>query len=149
MCSHALLLLISCGPKEQKADDAFQRVKAEKLLSNDSSLVQTAMLPKAEKKAPAIRNEVSDERALFQSAVEKRIAINQTAINLLKSSAQSNPRLLKKIAKMEQENTGLKTQMEQYDEKAKLDWLAYKHNIEHDLNKIDFAVKELVSNNQK
>jgi hypothetical protein len=147
--SFSVILFSACGAKEQKGDDAFERVKAEKLLSNDTSLVDKAMLQESKKVAVVKQKERVDEQTSFKIELEKRFLSNQVAIIDLKKSPGLNAKALKKIARIEQENIALKKQFEVYVEAAKLNWDNFKKGMDRNMDKVDIAVKGLAEKSGK
>lgn len=145
----SVILFCACGAKEQKGDDAFERVKAEKLLSNDTSLVDKAMLQESKIVATVKQKERVDEQTSFKIELEKKILSNQVAINELKTSPSFNAKSLKTISKIEQDNNELRKQFDEYIEAAKLNWENFKKDMDRDMDIVDNAVKDLTIKSKK
>lgn len=143
-CSSAILLA-ACQPHETKGDAAFERVKAEKLLTEDSSLVNEAMTAEPIKKEAARTIEAPDQWTLFRNATEKKILANEQAIKALKKIPDTNAKWRKQVASLEESNHALRKQLDVYHEEAKLKWENFKATMDHDVNDIGITLKNLAN----
>lgn len=143
------MILFSCESHEQKADEAFDLVKEEKMLSKDSSLKQREIIEEPEKKEILKINQNMDEWTKFKTNIEKKILKNEDKIKVIKNVPNANTKLLRQVTNLEKENNDLRRQMNEYNEEVKLRWENFKLKINHDANEIDIELKDLTINNVK
>lgn len=139
----------ACQSPEQKADAAFERVKAEKMLSNDSILVDKA-LAEEPKKTEVVKTTIEyiDKWAKFKLEIEKKIVANDNAIKAIKNSPNANAKLLKKATSLEENNNDLRRQLDVYNQEETLRWETFKAMMDHDVNEIGIALKNLTINDK-
>lgn len=144
-----VLLFVSCESHEQNADDAFEIIKEEKMLYNDSNDVLKALVQEPVK-TKFVRNiENTDEWTMFKIEIEKKIQNNEKKIKEIKEISNANSNLLRKVINMEKSNSDLRNQMNDYNEEVKLKWETFKSTINHDVNEIYIELKDLSINNNK
>jgi hypothetical protein len=136
-----VMLTGACGAKKQNENEAFELVKADKLLKNDSDVVNKAMLPDSKKLETDKRIVYVNEQAKYKTDTEKQILLNQNVITALKNSA--NTKLGKGIARLEKENDEIRKQLDKYDQDMKWKWIEFKANTDRSLHEMDVALKEL------
>jgi hypothetical protein len=144
-----LMFLSSCTQDGPKADDAFDRLKKEKLLTKDRVIIPEAPLAEPKKISVAKKVENLDEWTKFKTETESKITTNENKIKVLKGIPNSNAKLLKKIATIEKHNNDLRKQMDVYNEDVKMKWENFKAKMSHDVNEIDIDLKDLTINNYK
>lgn len=148
-CCTVLVILFSCKPKEQKVDDAYKIVKKEKMLSNDSDVIDNAMFQEPVKTQLVKTNENMDEWTIFKIETEKKILTNEKKIKEIKDIPNTNANLLRKVSNLEKSNNELRNQMNDFNEEVKLKWETFKSTINHDVNEINIELKNLSINNKK
>ena len=84
------MVLNSCVSNEQKSDGAFELVKKEKMLHNDSNIVKNAIIQEPEKKEIVKeivkKNETLDDRERFKIELEIKIHVNEDKIKEIKGT---------------------------------------------------------------
>ena len=131
-------IFVSCESHEQKADDAFESFKENKMMSADGMTLEKATVEK--------KSDNTDEWSVFKLETEKKIIVNEKLIKNIRSSSESNAGLLKKATSIEKENNDIRKQMEEYKEEEKLKWENFKSTMNHDVNKINIQLKDLKIN---
>lgn len=145
----SVIILVSCESHEQIAGDAFEIVKEEKMLSNDSADITKAMVQEPVKTQIVKINENMDEWTIFKIETEKKILTNEKKIKEIKNIHNANANLLRKVTNIEKGNNDLRNQMNDYNEEVKLKWETFKSTINHDVNEINIELKEISINNKK
>lgn len=148
-CFVTAMVLVSCESHEKPADDAFERVKEEKMISNDSDIVSKEIIQEPKKTKLVKKNASPDEWAKFKTETEKKIASNENKIKEIKGIPNANAKLLRKVTILEKENNDLRRQMDEYKEEVKVKWESFKQTINHDVNEIDIELKDITINNKK
>lgn len=144
-----LMFLLSCTQHEQKADDAFDRLKKEKLRTKDSVVITEEPMLEPKKNVVVKKAESPDEWTKFKIETESKIIANESKIRELKGNPNSKAKLLKKIATIEKHNNDLRKQMDVYNEDVKVMWENFKVKMRHDVNEIEIDLKDLKINNPK
>ena len=144
----SVLILFSCESHEQKADEVFQQVKEERMMSKDSAIIDKALQP-PEKTDPLKKIEYIDEWTKFKMETEKKIVANENLIKEIKTIPNASSKLLKEVTSLEQENNDLRKEMDVYKEEAKVMWENFKTKINYDVNKIGIDLKDIKINNKK
>ena len=116
------MLITSCGPPKQKPEDAFDRVKKVRMLTNDSNFVSEEIIQESMKTEPVKKNENLDEWTKFKIETEKKIHQNEKKIKEIKSLPGANAGMLRKLANLEKDNNDLRIKMEAYQEEVKAKW---------------------------
>lgn len=145
----ASLILFSCESHEQKAVEAFDLVKEEKMLAKDSSLNTKKTMEEPKKIELVKKDQNPDEWMRFRVETEKKILSNDNKIKVIKNIPNANVKLLRKLASLEKENNDLRRQMDEYQEEVKVKWENFKLKISHDANEIDIELKDMTVNNVK
>jgi hypothetical protein len=144
-----MAVVISCTSREQKNDAAFNRVKQEKKLTNDSAVVNDAMTFEIAKPKSVVRKEIIDERTEFKLEIAKRIQINQNKIIEIKKSSDNGGAWGRKIAELENENNGLSITLDEYNKDEKLKWELFKATMNQHVDEIGIKLKTIKINNKK
>jgi hypothetical protein len=139
-------LFSSCESREQNTDDAFEIIKEEKMLSNDSNYVLKAMLQEPVKTKLSKNIEKPDEWTAFNIEIENKILNNEKKIIEMKKKSNSNSNLLRKVINIEKTNNDLRNQMNDYKEEVKLKWETFKSSINHDVDEINIELKTISIN---
>jgi len=134
-CS-SLFAMSSCGPRVQKPEDAFDLVKKERMLSQDSSYVSEEIIQASLKTEQVKKIEVVDEWTKFRLETEKKIKLNDSKIQKIKESADLKTSQRRRLASLETDNNNLKGKLEEYPAELKAKWEAYKTSMSHSTNEI-------------
>lgn len=147
----SLMILASCESHEQKADDAFERVKEEKMepQPKDSNVTSKEIIQTSKKITTIKKIENLDEWSKFKAETEKKILVNENQIKEIKDTPSLNAKSLRKVTRLEKENNDLRKQMDEYREEAKMTWEKFKAKMDHSVNEIDIELKDLTVNNKK
>ena len=150
----SVVLIVSCKSHEQKTDDAFEQVKEEKKLINDSDKINNAMVvekskavPDSGKIIPVTKKAIPDERTQFNIEMAKKIQTNQNKIEQMK--ALPNAGMNRKVTSLEKDNNNLIIKLDEYNKDEKLKWELFKANINQDVNEIGIELKTININNKK
>ncbi|MFA9390130.1 MAG: hypothetical protein ACERKD_10000 [Prolixibacteraceae bacterium] len=140
-----LLMLCSCSSsqREQKQDDAFDRVKKVRMLSNDSSFVSDEVIQESMKTELAPIIETPDMWTTYTNELEKKIRKNENKIKEIKALSKENKSLLRKLNSLENDNNNLRFELAKYIEEAKLNWEMFKTSMNHHVNEINIELKTL------
>ncbi len=145
----SIIILVSCGSNEQKADDAFDRVRIEKMILTDSNIISKEGIAEQKKTTSFKKCENHDEWGKFKSETEKKILSNENKIVAMKSIPKASGKLIRKVTSLEKDNNDLRRQMDEYNEEVKVKWENFKVMINHDVNEIDIELKDITLNNKK
>jgi len=143
------MILVSCGSHEKKTDDAFDRVKKERMLSKDSTIISKAIAPEPKVSELVKKNENPDEWTRYKIETEKKIHANEIIIREIKALPKANASLLRKVTGLEKENNDLRVKMDEYNEEVKVKWENFKGTMNHDVNEIGIKLKAMKINNKK
>ena len=150
----SVVLMVSCKSHEQKTDDAFEQVKEEKKLTNDSDKINNAMVVEKStvisdttKGNPVTKKIIPDERTQFKLETAKKIQTNQNKIKQMK--ALQNVGMNRKVTSLEKDNNNLMIKMDEYNKDEKLKWELFKANMNQDVNEIGIELKTIRINNKK
>jgi hypothetical protein len=124
-------LFCSCESHEQKADDAFENFKEDKMNIKDTIIIEK-LISTSENKTEKI-----NEYEKFKKEIEKKIISNENKIKLIKLTPQPNSKLFKRVLSLENENKNLKIQFDQYQEELKKNFETFKNKLNLDVNEID------------
>lgn len=148
------VLIVSCKSNEQKTDAAFEQVKEEKKLTNDSDKINNAMvaektkaIPDTNQTIPKTKKSIPDERTQFKIETDEKIQTNQNKIKQMKASPDAD--LKRKVTSLEKDNNNLIIKMDKYNKDEKLKWELFKANMNQDVNEIDIELKTIKINNKK
>jgi len=130
-------LITSCGPPVQKPDDAFDLIKRERMLSQDSSYVSEEIIQASLKTEQVKKIEVVDEWNKFRLESEKKLRLNGIKILKIKERSNLKASQRRKLAELETENNKLKISLEEYPEAVKAKWEAFKTSIQNNSNAVE------------
>lgn len=155
------ILFIACESHEQKADDAFERVKEEKQIDQDSGgadvvmqqpIIQEVKIPEAaslEVKKPDIKVIYQDDWAKFRAETEKKILINEGKIKVIKSTPGTSAKMLEELSSKEKDYNDLRRKLDEYSEEMKEALGKFKVKMNHEVNEISIDLNDLTVNNKK
>ncbi|MBA4410554.1 MAG: hypothetical protein Q8S54_04530 [Bacteroidota bacterium] len=143
------MLMTSCGPPKQKPDDAFDRVKKVRMLSNDSNFVSEEIIQESMKTEPVKKNENLDAWTKFKIETENKIHQNENKIKEIKGLPGANASMLRKLANLEKDNNGLRIKMDTYQEEVKVKWKMFQASMNHNVNEIDIELNAIKADNKK
>lgn len=143
------ILLTSCGSHEQKADDAFDRVKKVRMLSNDSNFISDEIIQQSMKTESVKEPENLDEWTRYQNEMEKKIHRNENRIKEIKSLAHADAGLLRKVTSLENDNNDLRIKMVEYHEEMKVKWEMFKASMNHHVTEIEAELNVIKTENKK
>ena len=139
----SISLLPSCDSHEQKPDDAFEIVKEEKKQLLDSDSLAVVLIKDEKKLIQEKNNDKQDEWLKFKNEIENKIVINERKIKQIKSTPNTNAKLLVKVAHLEQDNNDLRSQMDEYKEEEKLKWEKFQAKMKLDVSDINNELKDI------
>lgn len=142
-------ILISCESHEQKADDAFELVKEEKMLSSDINIDSPIVIQESIKTDLVKKNDSPDEWTLFKVETEKKIFSNESKIKEIKGIPNADTKLFRRVASLEKDNNDLRIKMDEYKGEEKARWENFKTMVNHDANEIGIELKDIKINNKK
>jgi len=130
------LVITSCGSHFKKPDDAFDIVKKERMMLNDSSFVSKEIIQESMKTELVKKTEILDEWTKFKLETEKKIRLNEIKIRKIRDLTDINGNLRRKLTKLEKDNDNLKSRLDEYNEEVKARWEMFKASISHSANEI-------------
>jgi len=139
----SIALLTACGPPAQKPDDAFDLVKKERMLLEDSSFVSKEIMQASMKTQPVKKIETVDEWNRFRIETEKQLRLNGVKIQKIKEHPDLKANQRRKLADLETENNKLKSSLEEYPAEIKAKWEAYKTSMRHNVNALGMELSVL------
>lgn len=145
----SILVFPSCESHEKKVDDAFETVKEEKKLLQDSDSVANLTIKDEKKIDPAKITEKPDEWTCFKNEIEKKIVLNEKKIKEIKGTPNTNSKLLVKVSHLEQDNNNLRTQMEEYKKEEKIRWDKFQSKLKEQANDINAELKQVSPSEKK
>jgi len=143
------MILNSCVSNEQKSDGAFEQVKKERMLHNDSNIVKNAIIQEPEKKEIVKKNETLDDRVRFKIELEIKIHVNEDKIKEIKGLSNLKASMNRKVKSLEQENNDLRKKIDEYFEDEKTKWETFKVTMNHNANNINIELNSLKIKNKK
>ena len=143
----SVMIIVSCGSHKQKADEAFDLVKKEKMLSDDSDLIRKALIQQTTT-LQTKKIEVQDKWTIYKVESEKKIQTNENTIREIKANSRTNANLLRKVSALEKENNDLRIQMEKFNAEMTLKSENFKTMMNHDLNDISIQLKVMKTSNK-
>ena len=84
------IILYSCESHEQRADDAFERVKESKKISNDSNGFGIGKIPESSEKKLSKKNEIQEAWSKDMKDIEKKIRSNENQIKEFKGTSDTD-----------------------------------------------------------
>lgn len=135
-------LFCSCESHEQKADDAFENFKEDKMNLKDTIII--------EKLVPSTENQINKIEKLsefekFKKEIEKKVLANENKIKTIKLTPNPNSKLFKRVLSLENDNKNLKNQFDLYQEELKKNFETFKNKLNLDVNEIDSELTALSS----
>ena len=140
-----MTLITSCGLRVQKPDDAFDLVKKERMMSNDSNFVSKEVIQASMKTEIVKKIETIDEWTKFKIETEKKIRLNEIQIQKIKNLSELKANTRRKLASLEKDNNNLKNSIQEYPEEVKAKWEAYKLSVNHSANTIGAELSAISS----
>lgn len=139
----AIILITSCESHEIKADEPFEKFKAQKLLEKDSEMQinETIIAPK--KIIIIQKMEAPDEWSKLKKEIEKKIQANENTIKELKNNSTTNAKTLKKLTRLEENNDNLKMQIDEYCIEVKLKLEKFKTKMKQDVDDLGNELKDI------
>jgi hypothetical protein len=138
------IAMASCQSHEQKAD-AFTKVKEGRILYADSEIALTE--PKQIEVIKTV--ETPDEWSRYKIETEKQIAINEKKIRGIKGTPNADAKLFKKVSDLEQENTDLRRQLNEYAELLRINLADFKAKMNKDLDAINSDLNDIAASTRK
>lgn len=146
----SVMIITSCGSHVKKTDDAFDRVKKERMMSSDSSFVSEAVIQESMKtELPMKKIETPDEWTKFKLETERKIRQNENKIKEIRGLPDINASLRRKVTNLEKVNNDLKIRMEQYKEEVKVKWEMFQASMNHNVNEINIELNALKTDTKK
>ena len=142
----AAVSFTSCGSHAPKKEDAFDLVKKERMISNDSSFASKSVIQESMKTEPVKKNVVPDSWTTFRLEMEKKILLNENMIKKIKDLPDQNASWHRQLEALENENNSLKTNMDVYREEEKVKWEMFQASQNHNVNEIAIELKSLKTN---
>jgi hypothetical protein len=142
------IAMASCESHEQKADDAFDIVKKEKIMNPDSN-TGTDLAPPPIQETAVKKTESQDEWTRFRCETEKKIVANENRVKEVKGTPNANSKLLKKAALLEKDNNDLRTEMDSYAFEMKVQLDKFKSKMIQKAADISAELKELATKDKK
>lgn len=143
------VIMTSCGSRQQKPDDAFDRVKQVRMLTNDSNFTSKEIIEESMKTEPVKKDEILDEWTKYKNEMEKKIQLNENKIKEIKGLPDANAGLLRKVTSLEKVNNDLRIKMDEYKEEVKVKWEMFKASMNHNVNEIEIELNVLKTDNKK
>lgn len=144
-----VIFFTSCSSHEQKGNDAFERVKEERLLSNDSNIINKAMVQEPKDTVLDKKKEIPDMWTQYKTETEKKIHTNENNINEMKALPNVKAGLYRKVTDLEKDNNDLIVKMDEYNKDEKVKRELFKASMNQNVNKIGIQLKEIKINNKK
>lgn len=146
-------IIASCESHGQKTGAAFEAVKEEKLMTNDSDSVNKAMvqepIKKKDENQKRNQKQVPDDRTVYKLETEKRIKSNKNKINEMKNHPIAYNNYFRKVSSLEKDNNDLIIKLDEYNKDEKLKWELFKADMNQHVNEISIELKEIKINNKK
>lgn len=146
ICTSAVMF-VSCESKEQSSDFAYDRVKEEKMMSNDNLNYEDGIAIDSNSKiqetkfiSPQIYSKKTniDQWIKFKTETENKLLSNERQIQKIKNNTNSNAKQLKKALNLEEDNNDLKKQLDEFN-------LERKSMLEKCMIRIDKDMLDLTS----
>jgi len=144
-----VILITSCGSRVQKTDDAFDLVKKERMMADDSSFVSKEVIQASMKTEVVKKIETPDEWTIFRLETEKKIRQNENQIKKIMELPDVNANSRKKLSKLEKDNNNLKSMLDEYNDEVKAKWEMFKVSINHSANEIGIELNALKTDIKK
>ena len=144
----SVLIFATCESHEQRADEAFERVKAEKMLNKDTVFIEKKPVEESKSNDVIKKNDIQDEWTVFKAEIERKILANSAKIKEIKGTPNVSSGMLKKATSLEKDNNNLKIQMDEYKADVKLDWEKFKTKINYEGTDIGIKLKAMALDNK-
>lgn len=143
--SSCILFIIatSCGSHENKPDDAFDRVKQVRMLSNDSNFTSDEILEESMKTEKVKKIVILDEWTKYKNEIERKIRQNENKIKEIKALPEAMATSSDEVNNLEKANTELRSKMDEYNEEVKVKWEMFKTSMNHNVNVIEIELKAI------
>jgi len=157
----SVIALLSCQSHEQKADDAFERVKVEKKIDQDSGgavvvaqqpIIQEIKVPEPatlEVKKPDVKVINQDEWSVFRAETEKKILMAESKIKIIKATSGTSAKMLEELSSKEKDYNDLRRKLDEYSMEAKEALGKFKVKMNHEVNEINIDLNDLTLKNKK
>lgn len=149
------LAIESCESHEQKADEAFERVKEDKMSIKDTGTtipIDTAVRGLAEEPAKpeiVIKTINTDEWSKFRQELDKKILAGETKIKSIKATPNANSDLISDLSSLEKDFNDLRRKMDEYNEEMKVELGKFRVKMNHEVNVIAIELNDKVNKNKK
>ena len=138
----SLTILCSCQSHEQKANDAFEDFKEDKMNITDTIIIEKLI---SAPENQITKTEKISEFEKFKKEIEKKIISNENKIKIIKLTPNPNSKLFKRVLSLENDNKNLKIQFDLYQEELKKNFETFKNKINLDANEINSELIKLSS----
>ena len=140
----AVIVLASCESHEQKADEAFNQFKDQKMAAKDTIKVsKDTTVIVVENNQPLKKYEKIDEDEKFNKAIQASVRANELIIKKLKTTPNMSIKTLKKIVNLEEANSNFAKQLSDYDEEAKKNRKVFEEKIKQEVSELEANLKIL------
>ena len=149
------LAIASCESHEQKADEAFERVKEDKMLTKDTGTtipvenVTVATTEEPAKPEIVIKTINTDEWSKFKLELDKKILAGETKIKAIKATPNANSDLITDLTGLEKDFNDLRRKMDEYNEEMKVELGKFRVKMNHEVNVIAIELNDKVNKNKK
>ena len=151
------LAIVSCESHEQKADEAFERVKEDKLATKDDDTgtiipvetVATETTVELAKPEIVIKTINTDEWSKFKLELDKKILAGETKIKAIKATPNANSDLISDLTGLEKDFNDLRSKMDEYNEEMKVELGKFRVKMNHEVNVIAIELNDKVNKNKK
>lgn len=143
----SFLIFATCESHEQRADEAFEQVKAEKKSNKEIVFIENKP-GEGEINDASKKYDNQDDWTLFKADVERKIQANAVKIKEIKGTPNVTSSMYKKAATLEKENNNLKIQMDEYKADEKLNWDKFKIKINYEGTDIGIKLKAIALDNK-
>jgi hypothetical protein len=135
-----------CETHEQTADDAFERVKEEKLLSGDPATPLEVPAPPKAANPASPRSAPLDKWSQFKQAADAKINENIATVKTIKS-LPNNGKSIKTVIALEKENNELSAKIIAYEVEEKARWEKFETELNADLAAVTEKLKAMKASN--
>jgi hypothetical protein len=102
---------------------------------------------------PGYQNAVNEEWKAFRTAADAEIRSNEmllaeVSVQLNKQGTALDTLYAKRIRTLNQQNQAFKTRLEAYD-KSRNDWETFKRDMNHDMDELEKALKDMAATTKK
>lgn len=140
-----LLVTSSCGSDEHKTDVAFDKVKEDKFISGDSVVNNVVGIQTPIRSIEVRPTQNADEWLLFKVEIEKKINKNEVKLREMISRSKVNSKQLKRAESLQEENSGLKRLLNEFDTERKNKLEEFKTEMDHQISQVGIDLAEISS----